>query len=492
MSLNISLALASKINLLLNTDSNANMGKFVSFIPSTQKLEFDFNELNFFNTDEAITDVDANIIELNRSNFAGIVNLIPQDGIVFNPLDKGYLWDVFETIVKSNSITAVVELSAEEKQKLFEAQSFCTENFATYKSYKNALDQCQLDYNEAKCSVDNATGEEENELTAEWNEYKEKMLQERIAFAEIEVEITGKRTAILEALNTIANIQTKKGISALKTDLKTKLDLFSKAVPITAGSEYLYTDFSPLGSFNEHSPAWNEIELYETEIENLCKNANPTLVALYAAEMAVENIKSITFEYAVIAVVREWFSEPFLISSNWNFALPDTEIVSDGKVPASGQIPAYITKIVCVRKLTFTSKQIATKPEIIKASIFNAIRSKNDNQKNIVAVKDNRNKSNSLSAFAAFSIFGANKNKGVKSKIISTRVVTDHRTKTNELSKWRTKNIAKFIRLKPISKQPKAENNIKIEQPFNGIKFIAFECKRLAQSPNPDLELLWE
>jgi hypothetical protein len=489
MSSSVSLALAAKMNLILSPEG-AGASKFISFIPPLTTLQFKFSELDFFSDN-----TDANTLELNRSNFAEVVNQVPADNIIFTPADRGLLWDVFENSIINNSVTATAALNDDEKDKLERAKKFSEEFFPVYKSYKNALDQCQLDYREAKCSIEFATGDEKLKLQTEWEEYREKDLLDRIAAAENELLITGKKTEVLEALSTIKNIEAKKGISTLKNDISLKLQgLFSKGVPDRAGTEYIYTDFSPVGSFEEDSPAWSQVILYSSEIDSLCAQAPEALKTMFADEVPVLGLESISFEYTLVSVVREWFSEELICSTNWKFALDNGQPVSDGKIPASGLIPSYINKILCIRKLSYRLKKTALPTDKIKIAIVSAIPVKDFSIKKQDAPVPGTTrfpflKRESITARPISMVRGARPARA------ATATVRDHRTSSatgTTLQQWRKKQIAKFIKTTPLKTNPAVQGETTTEHPFQGIKFIAFECKRVSLSPNPDPSLQWD
>ena len=483
---NISLALASKISLILDALQTSSSSKFITFLPPSQKLEFNYSELVFFNVEDAnVNKIDANTVELNRSNFAEIVNRIPEDSVSFSPLDSGYLWDVFESIVKGNSIIARIELSLEEEKTLKLAHDFCLDNFGTYKSYKITLDQCILDYEEAKCSAEYATGPEREKLQKNWHDYQEQMLAERIANAKKDLLILGKQSEINAHLTIIDNLEARKAISLLKDQLVTKLQLYAKGVPYRAGTQYLYTDFSPLGTFDKESPAWSSITLYSSEIQTLCAKASAQLKSMFDHVALTENISSISFEYAIVSIVREWFSEAYLTSKNWNFALPGSTLVSNGQNPSIGQIPAFINKIICVRKLSYKQQKVTIKNSSIATPIINSQLIQNFNLDFKSLDRHSwiklQNKYVKTDVHAPIVDHGAEDNSAMPE-----RKITDLK-----LLNWRKKNIAQFNLAKPRLVQPR-ETSSTVDLKFGGVKFIAFECKRLPLSPNPDTTLIWD
>lgn len=491
----ISLALAAKLHRILSPDNN-NGNKFVSFVPPLTRMQFKYSELDFFSGDGP--GIDANTLELNRSNFATLVNQIPADHIIFNPIGKGLLWEVFENNVINNSVTARMNLSEDDKAKLAAAHKFCDENFAVYRSFKNAFDQYQLDYKEAKCSLELASGEEKIKLQKEWDEFREKMLMDRIKAAENDLLVSGKQSEVTAALTTISNLEAKKGISTLRDEIKLKIeDLFSKGVAERAGTEYLYTDFSPLGSFEQNSPAWSQVILYSSEINALCANAPEELKKLFADEAATEGVESISFEYAFVSVVREWFSETLLASSNWKFAV-DGPLVSDGKIPASGLIPAYINKILCIRKLSYKQKKTATVQDKLKLAIISPLLIKEVSIKKTnpviaqpfivkrsVVVPTMRTHVTAMTSMPAMRAMTA---KPVPGRVI----VHDHRTGAAKLQAWRNIHLAKPVTKAPVKPAIKPTEPEVKEHSLEGIIFIAFECKRITASPNPDNSLVWD
>jgi hypothetical protein len=489
MRASISLALAAKLKLLLEPAVSSSGTKFISFLPPLKKLDFRYSELDLFGNPD--TGVDANTLELNRCNFAEIVNQIPADNPVFTPQDDGLLWEIFESRVIDNSSIARRELTEDDKLKLANARKFCEDHFAIYRSYKNNFDQCQLDYKQAKCSMDLATGTEKEILQKEWAEFREKSLLNHIEIAESELKLQGRQAETVLALQTIQELESGNGMAALRAELKLKVDdLFSKGVPGRAGTEYLYTDFSPFGAFDERSPSWNLITLYQSEISALCNGAPAELSTLFADVAPVEGIESISFEYALVSVVREWFSETYLSSQAWKFAEEPGKPVSSGLTPSTGFIPAFINKIVCVRKLSYTQKKTGPAPQKIQLAIISTKALNNFSIKKETAQRPViRRKSfpgikrTIVTHFAGLSVSGTG----------STAIQPGGQQQ--KISKWldlRKNRIARFKA--PASAMPlKPENPVsKTEHSFEGIKFIAFECKRLPRCPNPAEGLVWD
>jgi hypothetical protein len=77
-----------------------------------------------------------------------------------------------------------------------------------------------------------------------------------------------------------------------------------------------------------------------------------------------EDIESISLEYNNVVVMRPWMKHEFFESRSWK--LPDDTIVSDGNTPCHGAISAYITSLIVVRNVTVTRKKsVASKPIVI-------------------------------------------------------------------------------------------------------------------------------
>jgi hypothetical protein len=108
------------------------------------------------------------------------------------------------------------------------------------------------------------------------------------------------------------------------------------------------TIYSPADTFDPEV-AWTRLHLTREETSALLDAAPPELKVGVTA--AASEIRAVTVEYANVAILRPWFDPAFFAMSSWRLPPDDAAPVSDGKVPRSGRIPAYITSMIVVRRL---------------------------------------------------------------------------------------------------------------------------------------------
>lgn len=501
MKANISLALATKIDMILSENYGSNLRKFLSFVPPTKQMSFGFDELVLTTNEEDGAGVKE--VDRNNVNFAYMSNLIPEDKVMFQDKSGILLWDQFEKII-TNSITANMKLSEDDQVKLKAAKKFLDNNYAKYHQYKKIYDQAKMNFVNAKISLDCSTGEEKERLQQEWDGHQKELLEDAIQSALNDLKVLGKETEIKERLQTASNIETKKGIGNLKSEIATELDLFKKTG--LSEIEYFPTFYSPNNIFKKKSE-WSKIKLFSSEIISLCKNAKPELKKSYPENDSGENIEYLSFEYTVASIVRPWFFEEYLNSSSFRLNGIMKGPINDGKIPANGMIPCYINKFICIKKIEYKIKKDMTNPKSLTLPIISAIPLKQFKIKTIekadrsqlfksILLKRTANlKFESLSAPDK----SAPKVRDHRRSVLS---VKDKRPRketminNRKLHLWNKKHIAAVanlkmahtVKVKSIAEKP--DNNLE-EDDLDGIRIVAFECKRLNLSPNPDLNLNW-
>jgi hypothetical protein len=124
-----------------------------------------------------------------------------------------------------------------------------------------------------------------------------------------------------------------------------------------SGSRYPETSFVP-ASFE--TAAWTPIQLAEVDIAQRATLADryPALLGASLLDTGAADdggrllINGLRAEVALVAVRRDsWFSPDLLGLRAWRFTDPAAQPVSDGAVPASGRIPAFVVGFVLVRSL---------------------------------------------------------------------------------------------------------------------------------------------
>jgi hypothetical protein len=106
--------------------------------------------------------------------------------------------------------------------------------------------------------------------------------------------------------------------------------------------------FSPSNAIDDD--AWQPFKLSAEEVKVLLNEAPAELRARFAADSAAAGNKSLTFEFSSAAIQRPWFASDVFKARFWRFA-DASRFISDGGKPAKGTCPAYVTAIVFARRV---------------------------------------------------------------------------------------------------------------------------------------------
>jgi hypothetical protein len=512
MNANISLALATKIDMILSANYGSDSGKFLSFVPPGQPMSFDFDELIL--TTDGEKDTDVQTIDSNKYNFAYLANVIPEDKVVFEDKNGLLLWDQFKSII-DNSITANMNSSTEDQMLLAEKRIFLENNYATYRNYKIPFDQATDNFLNAKISLDCSAGEDKVKLQNDWDNFQKEMLEERIKSTLNDLIFLGKKNEIEACMQSISKITTATGINDLRNEIAQALDSLVVSEN-DLGLPYFPTLYSPSNIFQKKS-VWSKIILLNSEIELICKNAKPDLKNAYPENDSGDNIEYLSFEYAIVSIVRPWFFEDFLNSDSFKLNELIDPVINDGNIPANGMIPCFINKFICLKKIEYQLKKSTTAPKALILPIISTqpltefkIRKLNqvDRSQLVKAIRLKTSNNQKTGASLEHHNIGSEFNKSTTGtlKIDTTKTgdikTIDHRTKdkivanNRKLFLWNMKHIATGVT--PEKAQPaivapvdnKVADNHIVEE-FEGIRIVAFECKRLRISPNPNKALDW-
>ena len=160
----------------------------------------------------------------------------------------------------------------------------------------------------------------------------------------------------------------------------------------TSGSDFYYTSLLP-GGFAESDNGWTEFSFTSTDVKSNYKFDSKKGGGGGGLALGVFNIGGgasydktnkdhkidtknfkLTFKICQVPINRPWFNVNYLTSKYWRFDQNNGEfkdnMVSDGKKPPNGMIPAYTTTAIFVKDLILhfgeSNKEITD--EITKAS----------------------------------------------------------------------------------------------------------------------------
>lgn len=363
----ISLALATKLKMIFEKED-----KFLTF---PLGIGFPYRYLNFMK-DPSVSGLTLQEQLNNKGDFARLLNIIPDDGATFSADASRLLWDELKAVLK-NSIFAVSGLSEAENRSLDQAIDFLTDlkteedgteipvnsvAVTKYYEYKTVYENAVNTYLNEKITVENSTGPEGDKLKQQWTAYREKEL----------IDIKNRAEADWKNLGFKVEVENNQAIKNT-LELRKYLDMYRQAyldeINISEipdlnglGIGFCTTFFSPIDAFDTNLP-WTKLTLTKEEIASLIQNASVELKGLFNASQGSDDIESCSLEYNNVVVIRPWYKPEFFASRYWKMS--EDVVISDGNLPRKGKIPAYITSMVVVRNIKVTRKKKAGSDPLI-------------------------------------------------------------------------------------------------------------------------------
>ena len=367
----ISLALATKLKMIFERED-----KFLTF---PLGIGFPYRYLNFMK-DPSVSGLTLQEQLNNKGDFARLLNIIPEDSAAFSADASRLLWDELKVVLK-NSIFAVSGLSEAENISLDQAIDFLTDlkveedgteipvnsiAVTKYYEYKTVYENAVNTYLDEKITVENSAGPESDKLKQQWAAYREKELLDIKNRAEADWKNLGFKVEV-ENNQAIKNtLELKKYLDLYRQAYLDEIDISEIPDLNGLGIGFCTTFFSPIDAFDTNLP-WTKLTLTKEEIASLVQNASVELKSLFNAAQGSDNIESCSLEYNNVVVIRPWYKPEFFTSRYWK--LSEDMVVSDGNVPRKGKIPAYVTSMIVVRNIKITRKK-KTGSELLVLPIF--------------------------------------------------------------------------------------------------------------------------
>lgn len=534
----ISLALATKLRMIFEKED-----KFLTF---PLGIGFPYRYLNFMK-DPSVSGLTLQEQLNNKGDFARLLNIIPEDSAAFSADASSLLWDELKAVLKK-SLFAVSGLSEAENKSLDKAIDFLTDlkteedgteipvnsvAVTKYYEYKTVYENAVNTYLNEKITVENSTGPEGDKLKQQWAAYREKEL----------VDIKNRADADWKNLGFKVEVENNQAIKNT-LELRKYLDLYRQAyldeIDISEipdlhglGIGFCTTFFSPIDAFDTNLP-WTKLTLTKEEIANLVQNASVELKNLFNTSQGSNDIESCSLEYNNVVVIRPWYKPEFFASRCWK--LSEDVVISDGNLPRKGKIPAYITSMVVVRNVIVTRKKKAGS-ELLVLPIFSITPIQTLKMSRTPVTIESRLVSDitpvrtgveiSPKAVSRFSVAEAAprsfrtmaattsiRGRPVSSSFKSSLLISsfkqplaqpvDSQTTLNIKLKEKKSYISEkyvgmtiktpFSPALPISVEHSGpSNNDLITEAYNmdGVAVLAFVCKRVPKSPDPDDSLAW-
>jgi len=488
MESNIEVALAIKLQKLFP----ATKEKFLGF---PMGMGFKYEELNFMEDPGNLTAEQLRQRNLYKAQFARLVNVIPQDKVVLSTDTTRFLWDEYRNVLNNANLAESILTKSEEKQYQ-EAEDFLTDRIDDtvvysdavnkYYQYKEIYDEAERNYLDQKITMENS---DDNTLKEKWEAYLEKELRDakdKALTDWINLGYKNKVERYQEIYNRLGQKDPHRYMQSYLNDLNASNEQLDTNDPVGT-----YTTFySPSNCFDTKQ-SWQRITMLRNEINSLIRSAPRELKRFITNEQL--NIESISLEYKKVEVLRSWYYDSLFTSRYWK--LPDeTTIISDGKIPRGGEIPAFIKSMIVTRNIEVTRKKTVDSPSPpLKFSFW---------AKNIQALKHNV----WISKGAQLSPASPNITPILAQSTATPTIVlagpslatlgtiSSAQPSNYVMAKYVGTSVSTPTLATPIKQEEKKteEEFVKETLELDGVALIAFVCKRLAKSPNPDKTLKWE
>ncbi|MBD2258597.1 hypothetical protein [Pseudanabaena sp. FACHB-2040] len=333
------LALMHKAQKVFGSDST-----FLSF-PVTP-LQYTQAELSFVQ--------DLNVPRLKE--FSLLVNLIPT-GDAWQPTEAEYLWDVYGDVLGGHD----TELAQSTRSPQEEAQYQAAVQFLNSKRddgwlepspalrlYSQFRDQwfvLQERYATAKLTGETATN---LEIKTHWQTLEEPQLRQQISDLETRWVNEGFKQEVEQAQQ-VRNRLGGKNPNKTWGEWNEKFNPDINALTDVDNVQFYPSSFSPINALE--SGSWQPFTLAKDEVEAMVRAAPAELRSRLAADRQDSDIASISLEFSSAAILRTWLDSDLFKARFWRFS-DGSKQLSDGKMPASGRCPAYVTAVVFARNIT--------------------------------------------------------------------------------------------------------------------------------------------
>jgi hypothetical protein len=344
----VQLALMAKARLVFESPDT-----FLSF-PALSPLSYEPEQLTFGKPGDLTPQKLADL-----SEFARITNQIPRG--VLAPVDEGeYLWDVYRDVLQTAQLSSG-NLSPQDKARYDEAMAFLyarsadgfrqdSEALRAYRQYRDAVINAQEDYKNQQLTAEAST---DAAVQTRWRNEDEPRLRQEVKRLEDEWLTRGFKAQV-EAAQQVEQACTARAPSLIWDEWKTAFIEDLDKETDTSLINYAVTGFSPRDVFDGES--WPRFNLTRAEMTRLAAQAPAELLAIFGSSQPSTAIESVSFEYRSVAVARSWLRPTLFKSRFWRLPA-GTEPLSEGADLSHGRCPAYITALVFARNVSVQVSQ---------------------------------------------------------------------------------------------------------------------------------------
>jgi hypothetical protein len=482
------LALMTKAKLVFEEP-----GTFLSF-PATMPLNYSAEQLNFAQA----TSPSAMTV---FSEFSRLTNSLSQ-GVIFEPNLDILLWDVYENMLQTAQV-AQGTLTPQQKVNLQNANAVLyTENsdgtqsdspvLISYKQHEQVWLSATQNYKVQQITAINSN---DPAVKAQWLNTDEPLARGQVQAAESAWETQGYKAEVEQAQQ--IEITAAASSPQLKwqnwiAHCNPNIDFLTD----TNNQTFCPTFYSPSDITDQ--PTWPAFTIGPSEIPQLISQAPKELAGLFGITPAASAINSLSFEFCSVVLNRAWFGATAFEERFWRFADPSMSLC-DGNNPPNGECTSYITGLVLARNVVEVT-HVGTGPvQPQPVRLFPPVLLRPDPTPIIRPVRTPvLTRPGATPRFGAKQAFlmSARETMTPPPAILSTPDVTRR--------KFVFPRNVSFVSLPPASLPTKTtlsnQNAVAAAIPAPGaqpsaavpqITILAFICKQLAKSPNPDPALDW-
>lgn len=341
METTVRLALMAKANLIF-----AGEDTFLSF-PALEPISYDPEDLRFA---RGLLETSADWLAM--SEFARTVNRIPRGPLYETAGDL--LWDVWRQVLDTAERAGGAP-SAAEAAEIDRALAFLyvsdgegprqeSEAVRLYRQYRDATLAAEENYKSRQISAAFAEDPADRER---WTNIEEPVLRAQVAQFQADWAAKGFKAEV-EVARRLDQAGTARQAQAMWEEWRRAF------IPdLDMPADVLLNDFATTtllpGDVAERDD-WLKFSLTGAEIQALAQQAPPELQRIFGTGGEATEIESLSFEARSVGLARPWLKTALFQARFWRF--PDrTTQLSDGSNPAQGLCPAYPAAIVFARNL---------------------------------------------------------------------------------------------------------------------------------------------
>jgi hypothetical protein len=288
------------------------------------------------------------------AEFSLLVNEVP-NGPLWQPGGDQRLWDVYADVLTAELAeeTRTPEEEADYRRAyalLYEARPdgamVASPTVTAYEQYRDAYISAAQEYNNRKGQAELAT---DNAVKEQWSR-DEQVLAQRVADADVAWTAAGHRGEVEDARRVMRDFGSRSPVmvwAGYRRLFDPSLpEIFFRTTP--DNSMYLPTPYLPSDVVNA---GWNTITVTRDELTALAAAAPEDLRSRLSGGSGDGTVDRVSFDYSWVTVQRPWFSPEVFGSRAWRLPEPD-RVFSDGGSPPQGQCTAYVSGLVLARNIT--------------------------------------------------------------------------------------------------------------------------------------------